>query len=199
MSGVLRRLNRESANLAGRVHRSLVRVESGRWGGAGAGTIWHSDGLVLTNAHVVRSRRLRIVLPDGDRIKARVIAHDRNLDLAALSVPASGLPTIDIGDSRQLKPGHLVFAFGHPWGVEGAATSGIVIGQGAALPERPRFGHEWLAASLHYRPGHSGGPLVDADGALVGINTVMLGPDIGLAVPVHEIKMFLKQRLQKAA
>lgn len=206
---LLRRLNGELADLTREVHASLVRVEtdgrrgSGRipaWGSdppsaAGAGTIWHPDGLILTNAHVLRGRRLHVVLGDGRRLPARVLASDRELDLAALSVEAGELPTIALGDSRGLQPGNWVVAFGHPWGVEGAATAGVVIGQGPTLPERPGFGREWLAVSTHYRPGHSGGPLVDAGGRLVGINTVMAGPDVGLAVPVHVIKAFLKDRL----
>lgn len=194
---VIQEFNAESARLAERVHRSLVRVESGRWG-AGAGTIWHPEGLILTNSHVARSRRLRVSLPDGRRASARLLARSRDLDLAALSVELADLPTIEVGDSGKLRPGHWVMAFGHPWGVGGAATAGVVIGQGAHLPDRPAFGRSWLAVGLHYRPGHSGGPLVDSAGHLVGINTVMVGPNVGLAVPVHEIKGFLKRSLQRA-
>ncbi|MEE9216191.1 MAG: trypsin-like peptidase domain-containing protein [Anaerolineales bacterium] len=190
--------NTESARLSKQVHASLVRVESGRWG-AGAGTIWHSEGLILTNSHVARSRRLRVTLPDGRRAAARVLARSRDLDLAALTVGLSDLPVIELGDSAALQPGHWVMAFGHPWGVAGAATAGVVIGQGAEFPGRPAFGRDWLAVGLHYRPGHSGGPLVDSSGRLVGINTVMVGPDVGLAVPVHEVKGFLKHSLQRAA
>jgi len=184
--------------LAMRVHASLVRVESGRWG-AGAGTIWHPDGLILTNSHVARSRKLRVTLPDGRQAAARLLIRSRDLDLAALTVELSDLPTIELGDSTALQPGHWVTAFGHPWGVAGAATAGVVIGQGPDLPDRPGFGRDWLAVSLHYRPGHSGGPLVDSSGRLIGINTVMVGPDVGLAVPVQEIKTFLKRSLQRAA
>lgn len=194
MSGVLAGLDRELAELSQQVHRSLVRVESGRWG-AGAGTIWHPDGLVLTNAHVARHARHYIQLPDGRRFEARVLARDPEHDLAALSVDSDHLPTIDIGDSRALRPGNWVMAFGHPWGVAGAATAGVVIGQGAEVPERPAFGRDWLAVGLHYRPGHSGGPLVDHAGRLVGINTVMAGPDVGLAIPVHAVKQFLHRAL----
>lgn len=175
-----------------------MRVESGRWG-AGAGTIWHSEGLILTNSHVARSRRLWVTLPDGRRAAARLLARSRDLDLAALSVELSDLSVIELGDSAALQPGHWVMAFGHPWGVAGAATAGVVIGQGAVLPDRPAFGRDWLAVGLHYRPGHSGGPLVDSSGRLVGINTVMASPDVGLAVPVHEAKGFLKRSLQRAA
>ncbi len=204
---LLQQLNEELAGLAATVRPSLVGVESnGRvsapfWGrsrrteAAGAGTIWHPEGLILTNAHVIRGDQLRVVLADDRRLPARLLAQDRRLDLAALSVEAQDLPTVALGDSRSLQPGNWVVAFGHPWGVRGAVTAGVVIGQGAALPERPAFGDEWIAVSLHYRPGHSGGPLVDAEGRLVGINTVMAGPDVGLAIPLHQIKAFLRDRL----
>jgi serine protease Do len=191
---LLVQLNGELAGLAGAVRASLVRVETaGR--GAGAGTVWHPDGLILTNAHVVQDRSPHVILPDGRDLPARILAQDRELDLAALSVEAQDLPTIAVGDSRELRPGSWVVAFGHPWGVQSAATAGVVIGQGRLLAERPEFGRSWIAASLHYRPGHSGGPLVDAGGRLVGINTVMAGPDVGLAVPVQEVKSFLKRRI----
>lgn len=194
MSGVLDALNNELAALADAVYPSLVRVESGRWG-AGAGTIWHPEGLIVTNAHVARNRNLSIELWDGHRLRAEVLARSRQLDLAALMVDGTDLPSIRPGDSRTLRPGNWVVAFGHPWGVEGAATAGVVIGQGDRLPGGPRFGREWLAVGLHYRPGHSGGPLVDSAGRVVGINTVMAGPDVGLAIPVHEVKRFLKRSL----
>ncbi len=90
-------------------------------------------------------------------------------------------------------------ALGHPWGVANAATAGVVIGIGTDFPEMRRSGREWIAVSLTLRPGHSGGPLVDVQGRLVGINTIMTGPEVGMAVPVHVAKFFLKQRLGSAA
>jgi S1-C subfamily serine protease len=77
--------------------------------------------------------------------------------------------------------------------VAGAVTAGVVAGVGRDLPEMPRSDREWIAVSLHLRPGHSGGPLVDDQGRLVGMNTMMAGPDVGLAVPVHVVKHFLRQ------
>ena len=191
MTNLVEQLNIELSSAVENVRRALVEIRNGH-GGAGAGTIWHSDGLILTNAHVVGRRGLKIVLPDKRTVPAQVLAYDRARDVAALKVEASGLPTIALGDSRLLKPGEWVMAIGHPWGVAGAVTAGVVIGEGAQLPEMPS-GREWVAVSLHMRPGHSGGPLVDINGRLIGINTMITGPDVGVAVPVHVVKAFLKE------
>jgi serine protease Do len=192
MSNWVQQLNDEMSGAVEDVRRSLVSIQNGH--GAGAGTIWRPDGLIITNAHVVRGRHgLKVTLPDNRTLPARILAHDDQHDLAALAVDATGLPTIQVGDSRLLKAGQWVMAIGHPYGVAGAVTSGIVIGEGAQLPEMAASGHEWIAVSLHMRPGHSGGPLVDIDGRLVGINTMITGPDVGMAVPVHVVKEFLRQ------
>lgn len=200
MSDVLKALNDGLADTIDKVHASLVQISNGR--GAGAGTIWHSDGLIITNAHVVRGHEhLKATLPDGRELPAEVIAYDEARDLAALAVKSDDLPTIEIGDSRTLKPGQWVMAVGHPWGVQGAVTSGVVIGVGAHLPEMQQMqpGREWIALSLHMRPGHSGGPLVDSSGRLVGINTMITGPDVGFAIPVQTVKDFLKETIGTAA
>jgi len=189
VSDLLHQLNDELSGVADEARRSLVSISNGRRG-AGAGTIWHPDGLILTNAHVVQLRSPKVTLPDGRMTPARVLAHDKVLDLAALRVDAAHLPTIELGDSRGLQPGEWVLALGHPWGVAGAATAGVVIGMGPP-PEMAVPGRELLHVGLHLRPGHSGGPLVDTDGRLVGINTMMAGPDVGMAVPVHVVKDFL--------
>ena len=192
MSGPLDRWNADVAGVANTVHRSLVQVRNGH-AGAGAGTIWHRDGLILTNAHVVRRRRLQVVLPDGQTLPARLLAHRADLDLAALGVDAHGLPAIELGDSHQLQPGQWVLAVGYPWGIAESVTAGVVTGMGTQLPEMPLSDREWIVVSLHLRPGYSGGPLVDGRGRLVGINTIMAGPDLGLAVPAHVVKAFLRQ------
>jgi serine protease Do len=196
----IEQLNNALADRIESVHHSLVQISNGQ--GAGAGTIWHSDGLIITNAHVIRGHdNLNITLPDGRKLPAQVIAADDQLDLAALAIQADNLPTIELGDSRKLKAGQWVMAVGHPWGVQGAVTSGVVIGIGANLPEMGQMqpGREWIALSLHMRPGHSGGPVVDAAGKLVGINTMITGPDVGFAIPVHTVKAFLKDRMGTAA
>jgi S1-C subfamily serine protease len=149
--------------------------------------------LILTNAHVI-GRRSRIVVANGVEWEAKVLAVDRERDLAALSVSAGGLAAIELGSARRLRPGDWVMALGHPWGLEGAATAGVVIGVGD-LPGLPAEGREMVAVSLHLRPGDSGGVLIDAEGRLVGINTMMAGPDLGLAISVEEAKRFARRAL----
>lgn len=193
MSDLWTRLNDEMSGVIQSVIPGLVQIQNGH-GGFGAGTIWHPDGLIVTNAHVVGRRHLKVGLADGRTFPARLLAHDTDLDLAALAVEASDLPTIQLGRSQRLQPGQWVLALGHPWGVAGAATAGVIIGMGrhpeGILPRR-----DFIQVDLPLRPGHSGGALVDVHSRLVGINTMMNGPEVGLAVPVHEAKRFLRRRL----
>ncbi len=98
------------------------------------------------------------------------------------------------GDSKAVKPGQWVMAMGHPWGVIDSITAGVVIGVGGDLPEIAT-GREWIALNLRLRPGHSGGPLVDIDGKLIGVNTMITGPEVGFAIPSDMVKRFLKDKL----
>lgn len=192
MNDLIRELNDEMSGAVEKVRRSLVEIHNGH-GGAGAGVIVRGDGLIVTNAHVIGRRGLKVMLPDKRELPAQLLAYDREHDLALLGVDADGLTPIEMGDSKQVKSGEWVMAIGHPWGVAGAATAGIVIGSGAELPEMTGTRREWIAASLHMRPGHSGGALVDDQARLVGINTLINGPDVGYAVPVHIVEIFLAQ------
>ncbi len=195
MLAVLQQLNAEMAALAEGTQHSLVQITNGR-GGAGAGTIWHPDGLIVTNAHVIAGRHaLNVTLTDGRRFPARVLAEDTDHDLAALAIDAIGLPIIEPGDSKHLRSGQWVIAVGHPWGITGAVSGGIVIGMGSEWPETPPSGSDWVVVSLKVRPGNSGGPLIDTRGRLVGINSMMTGPNVGVAVPAHVVKRFLKEAL----
>ncbi len=191
----LQQLNDEQAALIERIQSSLVQINNGRRG-IGAGVIWQSDGIIVTNAHVIRRRDLEVTFSDGRTLPARLLAYDQDNDIAALSVDATDLPAIELGDSTQLQPGQLVLALGHPWGITSAATAGVLLGAGARWPEMPGSGREWVAVSLRLRPGNSGGPLVDASGRLLGINTIMTGPEMGMAVPVNVVKKFMRQALR---
>ncbi len=197
MVETLNALNKEISSVIATVQQSLVQVSNGRRG-AGAGTIWHEDGLILTNAHVVQKRAPQVTLRDGRSYPAQLLAADEKLDLAALSIDAKDLPTIALGDSKSLKIGQWVTAVGHPWGVLGAASVGNVIAVGVPM-EWNGSGRELIQVGIQLRPGHSGGPLVDENGRLVGINTMISGPQVGLAIPLHVVKQFLKEKLGKAS
>jgi len=197
MDSVLQ-LNDDAAGVIDKVYESLVQVRNGKRG-AGAGTIWHPEGLVVTNAHVAGRGPLKVELPDGRVLPAQIMASDPERDLAALRIEASDLPTIQLADSRAVRAGQWVMALGHPWGVTGAATAGVVIGMGRQWPEMPSTRRDWLVVSLHMRPGHSGGPLIDGRGRLLGINTMINGPDVGFAIPVHVVVETLSDMLRRGA
>ncbi len=189
-------LDADSAGVVDEVYKSLVQVRNGKRG-TGAGTIWHPQGLIVTNAHVAGRGPLKVELADGRVFDAEILSVDRDCDLAALRIQADGLPTAQLADSRAVRPGQWVMALGHPWGVVGAATGGVIIGMGRQWPEMPSTRQDWLVVSLHMRPGHSGGPLVDVRGRLLGINTMINGPDVGFAIPSHIVVEFLKRTLLK--
>jgi len=188
---LIQALDSELESIVGTAQRSLVQVQDGRRGG-GAGTIVHEDGLIVTNAHVVRRRSPKVRLWDGRELQGRLLAYDERFDLAAVSVDATGLPTIEMGNG--LRAGQWVVALGHPWGVTGAASAGMVIAVGEPM-EGPQLHGGLVQVGLQLRPGHSGGPMLDGDGRLVGINTMISGPGVGLAVPIGTVKRFLKEYL----
>ena len=152
-------LNMELGELVENAKRSLVVIRSGGRG-IGAGSIWHSDGLIVTNAHVTAQGNLEVSLPGGNVHPAKVLASDTDKDIAVLEIDFQDLetpplPTIELGDSKDLAAGQWVMALGHPLGVHGAVSSGVVIEVGPDLPEAPGNGREWISASLRLRPGYS--------------------------------------------
>ena len=178
-------LGSAAEEVAARVRTSVAEVRT-RGAGTGAGTIWRRDGMVVTNHHVVARDRAEVVLADGRAFAATVRARDPRNDLAVLQVDARDLPAAPVGDARRLRPGELVLAVGHPFGVTGALTIGVVH---QALPARGyQYGEqgqrELVQADVLLGPGNSGGPLVDAVGRVVGINAMVYG-GLALAVPSH--------------
>ena len=188
------RLNLDLSDVAESARASLVRVFSGRRG-VGSGVVWISDGVVVTNAHVVERGPLRVELADGRVLTADVVARDAELDVAILHVEEEGLVAAQLGGLSPMRPGELVFAIGHPWGVPGAVTSGVVIGVGEDWPGLPlgASGREWLVVNMRLRPGNSGGPIFDAHGDVVGISTIMAGPEVGMAVPASVAKSLVSR------
>lgn len=188
-------INEAAGQVVETVQQSIVQIRGAK-GGIGAGTIWHKDGLILTSAHVITGQPpegLRVLLSDGSTVIPQIIALDRDQDIAALHIDANNLPAIQVGRSRDVQPGQWLMALGHPWGVPDALTAGIVIGTGRELPQMS--GRDWLALDMAMRPGHSGGPVFTPQGQMVGINTLITGPQVSFAVPVDAATLFLKDSL----
>jgi serine protease Do len=183
-----------------RVQRSLVVLHNGHHG-IGAGIIWgnqRSDSsLILTNYHVIaHGRRLRAELEDGTEFPARLLAQAPEFDLALLEIDKGDLPAALIADSHILRVGELVLAIGHPWGQRSAVTAGLVSGLSTAQTRDPNKSIEIIRSDVNLAPGNSGGPLVNANGAVVGINTMILGGDQGIAVPSHVASAFVEEALK---
>lgn len=169
-----------------KLRRSTVQVRAGRNGG-GSGVVWAPHGHIVTNAHVVEEAgAVEVELWDGGRFAARIGKRDRRRDLALLEVEASGLPAAASGDSNALRVGELVIAVGNPMGFIGAASIGVV----HRVEDR-----SWLVSRLRLAPGNSGGPLANASGEVVGINTMIAG-GLAFAVPSRSVAQFLNAQDQ---
>jgi serine protease Do len=172
--------------IAEQLRRSTVLVSPGGRGN-GSGVIWSADGTVITNAHVARASRMRVQLWDGREFDATLVSRDTRRDLAELRISAANLPAAAVADSAQVRPGELAIAIGNPLGFVGALTTGVVHAVG---PLR-RFGSApWVQADVRLAPGNSGGPLADARGRVIGINTMVAGR-LALAVPSNAVTSFL--------
>jgi serine protease Do len=187
-----------------RVQRSLVVLHNGQHG-VGAGIIWGNNqrsqrgdsSLILTNYHVIaHGRQLRAELEDGTEYPARLLAQAPEFDLALLEIDKGNLPAALIADSQILRVGELVLAIGHPWGQRSAVTAGLVSGLSTAQTRDPNKSIEIIRSDVNLAPGNSGGPLVNANGAVVGINTMILGGDQGIAVPSHVASAFVEEALK---
>jgi serine protease Do len=179
-------LGENAREVVERVRRSTVEIRPRRAHESGSGIIWDSRGTIITNAHVARTRALNVTLCDGRRFDAEVVAHDPSRDLAALRVEGTDLPAADIGDSDALRPGEFVLAVGCPLGDTGAASAGVVRRRLVRGPH----GRRWVEADVRLAPGNSGGPLADAMGRVIGVNT-MIASGLALAVPSKAVARFL--------
>ena len=182
----------ELAVMAERARPSVVEVRTRR--GAGTGIVWAADGLIITNSHVVAEETARVTLADGRVVTGAVERRAATADLAALRVPLTGLTAMEVGDSASLRVGELVVAVGNPFGLPRVVTLGIVSAEMTDIRERLT----WEAAihsGLQLRPGNSGGPLLDAAGRVVGVNTMVTGERRALSIPSHTVVAFLNGSL----
>jgi serine protease Do len=179
-------LARELSEVASALRRSTVEVRT-RGAGAGSGIIWSDTGLIVTNAHVAQTERTTVVLWDGRAFEGMVTAHDPRRDLATIAIDPQDLTltAAPIGHPTDLRTGDIVVALGHPLGISGAIALGIV----HAIEAR-RGAPRWIRADIRLAPGNSGGPLADARGRVVGVNTLIAG-GLGVAVPTTTVSRFL--------
>lgn len=172
--------------IAEQLRRSTVLVHAGGRG-SGSGVLWAGNGLIVTNAHVARGSSARVVLWDGREFDAAITSRDPRLDLAALRIDAGGLAASSAADSSKVRPGELAIAIGNPFGFVGALTTGVVHAVGAL---RGFGSRHWIQANVRLAPGNSGGPLADARGQIIGINTMVAG-HLALAIPSNDVARFL--------
>lgn len=168
-----------------RLRRSTVRIVDGRRG-LGSGVIWDAGGNVITNAHVASGASAAVELWDGRQERAEVVSRDPRRDLAELRIRATDLAAAEIGSSADLRVGEMVIAVGNPLGFSGALTRGVVYGIGP-LPGLSAL--SWVQADIRLAPGNSGGPLANAQGQVIGINTMIAG-GLGLAIPSGTVQRF---------
>lgn len=172
--------------IAEQLRRSTVLIHSGGHG-AGSGVVWSSDGVVVTNAHVIRGSGVSVQLWDGREFQAAIRSRDPRRDLAELHIDAADLAAAVVADSSAVRPGELAIAIGNPLGFVGALATGVVHGVG---PLRGLGPQTWVQADVRLAPGNSGGPLADAHGRVIGINTMVAGR-LALAIPSNSVREFL--------
>jgi len=223
----LRLMSEQFEALAARADYSIVQIvtrgyapasESGppmlqAQRGSGSGVIVDPSGYIVTNAHVVGSmRRVQVLLPQAADprvsgsivkpsakvLKGIVVGSDRETDIAIIKVetPNGPLPYLSFGDSEKLRQGQLVFAFGSPFGLENSVTMGIV--SSIARQVRPDDPMIYIQTDASINPGNSGGPLIDTEGAVVGINTFIISRSggnegIGFAAPSNIVRNVYEQ------
>ena len=187
-------LDEEMADVARRVQRSLVVVHNGRRG-AGAGVIWRVGGYIVTNHHVIARGKPAISLSDGNDYSVRLIAQAPDLDLALLQIDMSDIQPALIADSRSIRVGQIVFAIGHPWGQQGYVTAGVISSLDTAHTRNGHSSIPIIRSDVLLAPGNSGGPLVNAVGAVLGINTMIVGGDQGVAIPSQVVENFVDDSL----
>jgi serine protease Do len=183
-----------TTELVAHVMPSLVIVQNQHWG-AGAGMIWNKDGLILTNNHVVGRHPPRVILPDDRKFESRLIARDPDVDLALLEIAATDLIPAQPA-SRLPRPGEMAFAFGHPWGQRNMVTAGIISALTTAQTRSNRT-IPIVRTDVPLAPGNSGGPLVNAAGDVIGINTMIVGGDQSLSIGVSVALEFIASALSK--
>ena len=164
----------------------------------GSGVIAHQDGYVLTNYHVIAGAdEVFVMFANGQSTRATLIGADPETDLAVVQVPIAGLTPIQIGDSDAVEVGDLTLAIGNPFGIGQTVSAGIVSAKGRAGISASLY-DDFIQTDAAINPGNSGGALIDTEGALIGINTLIFSPSggsqgIGFALPSRLVVAILEE------
>lgn len=176
--------------------------------GLGSGVIIRPDGYIVTNDHVVKhATSLKVTLPDGREFKAKTVGTDPQTDIAVIKIDGSNLPVLPFGNSTDSRVGDIVFAIGNPFGKENTVTMGIVSAKHRSLHLGSGHISDFIQTDASINPGNSGGALINAEGQMIGMNTMILtsgasfggeGGNIGIgfAIPSDMVKTVMDQLIK---
>jgi len=194
-SQILQSLSTAITEVAEKVAPSVVSVGDGR--GVGSGVVWREDGYIVTCSHVIRERStVSVGLGEGRTVEARVIGRDPYSDVAVLKADGVPLKPVELGDPESLQVGSFVLAVANPFGRRPSATSGIVTSPRSSI--RGWWGamlENVIVTDARLNPGYSGGPLIDAAGQMIGLNTAYISSR-GIAVPVTKVKGIVEKLIR---
>jgi serine protease Do len=174
--------------------RRMERVERG----TGSGFIFDTQGLIMTNAHVVdKVDQVMVLLKDGRQFKGKVLGADPLTDVAVIKIEASNLPTVSLGNSKALQPGEWAIAIGNPLGLDNTVTVGIISATGRSGADIGSSGQRvrFIQTDAAINPGNSGGPLLNAAGQVVGMNTAIIqnAQGLGFSIPIDSAQLIAQQ------
>lgn len=175
-----------------------TRVERGQ----GSGFVIRQDGLILTNAHVVAGAdTVTVKMKDGREMQGKVLGADSLTDVAVVKVQGANLPTVQMGNADQLKPGEWAIAIGNPLGLENTVTVGIISATGRTSSDvrAPDKRVNFIQTDAAINPGNSGGPLLNQRGEVIGMNTAIIGgaQGLGFAIPINTAQRIADQLVAK--
>jgi putative serine protease PepD len=181
---------------------AFIAAASSQGQGTGSGFVVSSDGLIVTNQHVVdgASEVAVKIGTDGEQLPAEIVGVDASQDLALLKVDGNDLPTLELGDSESVEVGDDTYAIGNPYGLDHTLTTGVVsaLDRDLQAPNGATISGA-IQTDAALNPGNSGGPLLDGDGRVIGVNAQIAASNgggnvgIGFAIPASTVKQFVEQ------